>query len=70
MPASWGPTRERQFKHIVTSCLSKHQSPCKTKKCVERRRKNCRRIAGATVNKTRTAQCETKAGCLPPFNRH
>jgi hypothetical protein len=68
VPAIWGPTRERQFKHIVQSCAARKNEklgPCKTTKCKQRRVRDCRRMAGATVNKTRSAQCETRAGCPP-----
>jgi len=66
MPAAWGPLRERQFRHVFASCVARKAAKlprCKTKKCTQGRVRACRRMAGATVNKTRAAKCETKAGC-------
>lgn len=39
---TWSPKRERQYKHILTSCLERGRG-----------KKTCQRIATATVNKTR-----------------
>lgn len=46
----WSAKRERQYEHILESCLDRGG----------RSEKTCKRIAAATVNKTRTAHCETK----------
>lgn len=62
MPAYWGPKRERQYGHILKSCLAR-PTKCKTQKCRDARKKRCKAIAAATVNRDRTRFCETKAGC-------
>lgn len=47
---SWSPKRERQYKHILRSCLERGRG-----------KKTCQRIAAATVNKTRRAKGELKS---------
>lgn len=44
---TWSPTRERQYKHILTACLERGRG-----------KKACQHIAAATVNKTRRAKGE------------
>lgn len=44
MPAYWTPKQERQYKHIVKSCRARDK-----RKSI----KTCKRIAAATVNKSR-----------------
>lgn len=59
MPRAWSKKDERQYKHILRSCTAKK---CKAKgkrsscKLDERTEKACKRIAAATVNKTRAQQ--------------
>lgn len=48
--SSWSPRRERQYEHILTQCIDRGRRSLKT----------CKRIAAATVNKTRSAKGETK----------
>lgn len=48
----WSAKRERQYEHILENCRSSRK---------RRSVKTCKRIAAATVNKTRSAHCETKA---------
>lgn len=50
MPKAWSAKDERQYKHILKSC--KHGE------------KTCKRIAAATVNKTRAKQGRTKKAAL------
>lgn len=53
---AWTPKRERQYEHIVESCTDRGGS-------YER----CRRIAAATVNKTRAVKGESATvGCHCP----
>lgn len=53
---TWTPQRERQYEHIVVSCTDRGGS-------YER----CRRIAAATVNKTRAVKGESATvGCHCP----
>lgn len=49
--AGWSAKRERQYEHIKESCLARDG----------RKTRECKRIAAATVNKTRAAKCETKS---------
>lgn len=62
MPSIWGPKRERQYRHILEACLAK-PTKCKTQRCKTARVRNCKSMAGATVNRDRSRFCETKAGC-------
>jgi len=48
---SWSSKDERQYKHIKKSCLSAGRS-----------KKECERMAAATVNKTRSNEGRTKKG--------
>lgn len=47
---TWSPKRERQYEHILEQCIEHGRRSLKT----------CKRIAAATVNKTRSAKGETK----------
>ena len=51
MPAAWSAKDERQYKHIVKSCRKRGRSA-----------KGCKRMAAATVNKTRKRQGRTLSG--------
>ena len=51
MPSSWSNKRERQYEHIKRSAKSRGRSSGTAK-----------RIAAATVNKTRRRKGETKGG--------
>ena len=51
MPSSWSNKRERQYEHIKRSAKSRGRSAGTAK-----------RIAAATVNKTRRKKGETKGG--------
>lgn len=48
MPAAWSKKDERQYRHIVDSCLGRRRSE-----------KTCKRIAAATVNKQRRREGRT-----------
>jgi len=50
MPSAWSNKRERQYEHIKASEKEQGRSP-----------KTAKRIAAATVNKTRREKGETKA---------
>jgi len=51
----WSPKRERQYEHILESCLERRSLAV------------CRKIAAATVNKTRAMQGESATvGCHCP----
>lgn len=55
MPSSWSPQRERQYEHILDSCLERRPLAL------------CKRVAAATVNKTRALKGESKTvGCHCP----
>jgi hypothetical protein len=49
MPSSWSPKRERQYEHIKESEEERGRGE-----------KSAKRIAAATVNKTRSEKGETK----------
>jgi hypothetical protein len=51
MPSSWSNKRERQYEHIKSSAKRRGRSSATAK-----------RIAAATVNKTRRRKGETKGG--------
>lgn len=52
MPAAWSPKDERQYKHILKSCTARGRYG----------KARCKRIAGATVNKTRRKEGRTLGG--------
>ena len=56
--AWWSATRERQYKHILKSCLRK------------RSKKVCSRIAAATVNASRRAAGELKENIMARRRKH
>lgn len=58
---TWSPKRERQYTHIVASCLARGKRSVKV----------CKRIAAATVNATRRRKGELKglAGRLSARDR-
>jgi hypothetical protein len=47
---TWSTRRERQYEHILERCIERGRRSLKA----------CKRIAAATVNKTRAARGETK----------
>jgi hypothetical protein len=49
---SWTAKRERQYEHILESCMAKRGKKSK---------KTCQRIAAATVNKARSGAGELKS---------
>lgn len=57
MPASWSEKDERQYKHIVQSCRTGKK---------KRSAKVCKRIAAATVNKTRAEEGRTLSSFESP----
>lgn len=48
MPAAWSAKDERQYKHILKSCVKRGRKP-----------KRCKSIAAATVNKQRAEEGRT-----------
>jgi hypothetical protein len=52
MPAAWSTKDERQYKHILKSCKKRGRYGVA----------RCKRIAGATVNKTRRQEGRTLDG--------
>lgn len=56
MPAIWTGREERMYQHVLDSCRESGKS-----------KKTCKRIAGATVNKSRRAKGKTpKSRCTCP----
>lgn len=52
MPSAWSAKDERQYKHVLASCERRGRRSTRV----------CKRIAGATVNKQRSAEGRTLRG--------